>query len=199
VTLEDHVLREDDPRAEQRLADGWVVVHESWGARLTVPDGDPGAALVARVEALRRQGWTITTLVDRDARSVVELDRVSLEDYPGDGRATRHVVPDEAALRRQLADGWHAYGASTRWGRLDCVTVMRPDVGRVETEFTVTRAESRGQGLATAVKAYGILDQLRRGNRTFGTGGSAVNQASRRMNESLGYVLEPRWLTLRRP
>lgn len=198
MTPAERVLREDDPLAAQLLAEGWGVVHESWGARLVVPEDDSGPDLMALVEVVRRQGWTVSRLGERDAQRIVDLDQASIADYPDGGPATAHAVPDEPSLRRRLADAWHAYGARTPDGRLDCVTVMRPEGDGVETEFTVTRARYRGQGLATAVKAYGILDQVRRGNRSFGTGGSAVNEASRRMNEALGYVLEPRWLTLRR-
>ncbi|WP_028048208.1 hypothetical protein [Cellulomonas sp. URHD0024] len=201
MTTDERVLREDDPQTVRLLADGWVVVHESWGARLTVPEdsGEWGTRLEACVDAVRKQGWTVSRLGERDARSIVDLDGASIADYPDGGPATSHAVPDEPTLRRRLAGEWHAYGARTPDGRLDCVTVMRPEEDRVETEFTVTRARYRGQGLATAVKAYAILDQQRQGTRSFGTGGSAVNEASLRINEVLGYVLEPRWLTLRRP
>jgi hypothetical protein len=201
MTPDERVLREDDPLAVRLLADGWAVVHESWGARLTVPEGMGGSGtdLEACVEAVRERGWTVSRLGERDARSIVDLDEASITDYPVGGPATVHTVPDESTLRQQLSETWHAYGARTPDGRLDCVTVMRPEADRMETEFTVTRARYRGQGLATGVKAYAILDQVRRGKRSFGTGGSAVNEASLRMNEVLGYVLEPRWLTLRRP
>ncbi|WP_051640392.1 hypothetical protein [Cellulomonas sp. URHE0023] len=201
MTSGERVLREDDPLAVRLLADGWVVVHESWGARLTVPqDGAEFAThLEPLVDVVRKQGWTVSRLSERNARIIVDLDQASIEDYPGGGPATAHTVPGEQDLRRHLAETWHAYGARTPDGRLDCATVMRPEEDRMETEFTVTRQRYRGQGLATAVKAYAILDQLQRGNRSFGTGGSPANEASLRMNEVLGYVLEPRWLTLRRP
>jgi hypothetical protein len=201
VTPGERVLREDDPLAVRLLADGWVVVHESWGARLTVPEGadEWGTHLEALVNVVRKRGWSVSRLGKRDAQIIVELDRASIEDYPRGGPATFHAVLDEQTLRRHLGEGWHAYGARTPDGRLDSATVMRPEEDRVETEFTVTRARYRGQGLATAVKAYGILDQARRGNRSFGSGGSAADEASLRMNQVLGYVLEPRWLTLRRP
>jgi predicted GNAT family acetyltransferase len=67
----------------------------------------------------------------------------------------------------------------------------------IETDFTVTRAAARGRGLATAVKAAAVLDLAAQGHELFGTGGAGVNEASRRANEALGYVVTERWLHLR--
>ncbi|WP_456789028.1 acetyltransferase [Cellulomonas sp. P5_C5] len=193
------VLREDDPSAVALLADGWRVEVESWGARLTVADPAAVDVLTAAVHAVEATGWSVVHLLPQDASRIVALDRECLDDYPDDGRATLHEVPDERSLARDLAGAWSAYGALSGAGALDAVTVMRPDADRIETEFTVTRASRRRQGLASAVKAYGILDHVERGHHLFGTGGASRNTASVRANLGLGYVLEPRWLTLRRP
>ena len=194
------VLREDDPSAVGLLAEGWQVVSESWGARLTVCDPAEVDSLMTLVLAAEARGWSVVRLLPAEAHRVVDLDRASLDDYPGDGGpATVHTVPDEHVLARDLAADWSAYGAVSRAGALDAVTVMRPDDERIETEFTVTRSDQRRRGLATAVKAYGIVDHVRRGHRLFGTGGASRNIASIRTNLGLGYVLEPRWLSLRRP
>ena len=193
------VVREDDPSAVALLMQGWSIASESWGARLTVGDPAALAALSASVHAVEAQGWSVVGLAAEDAPLIVSLDREFLQDYPGDGRATFHDVPDERTLARDLARDWFAYGALSPSGALDAVTVMRPDDHRIETEFTVTRANRRRRGLASAVKAFGIIDHARRGHRVFGTGGAARNTASIRANLGLGYVLEPRWLTLHRP
>ena len=170
-------MREDDPLAVRLLADGWAVVARVVGRPA---DRAQGGAAGTDLEAWSRRSasgldggpWATRT----PGASSSSTGRRST-DYPVDGCwTTSHTVPDERAPARQLSDDWHAYGARTPDGRLDCVTVMRPDADRVETEFTVTRAGVAGQGLATAVKAYGILDQVRRGNRTFGTGGSAATR-----------------------
>jgi len=193
------VLREDDPSAVALLAEGWQISSESWGARLTVADASAVDTLTARVLTAEANGWSVVRLGPDDAPLIVDLDRESLDDYPGDGPATFHALPDEHTLARDLAHDWSAYGAVSRVGALDAVTVMRPDEDRIETEFTVTRADQRRRGLAAAVKAYGIIDHVRRGHHLFGTGGASRNTASIRANLALGYVLEPRWLSLRRP
>ncbi|WP_315092681.1 acetyltransferase [uncultured Cellulomonas sp.] len=193
------VLREDEPQVAALRADGWSVVGTSWGARLTVAEKVTVDALRAAVDAAEAAGWTVARLGPLDAPAVVQVDRESLDDYPADAVATYHAVPDERELARALAGDWRAYGARQPDGTLGAVTVMRPDEDRIETEFTVTRAAVRRRGLASAVKAFGILDHVGAGHLTFGTGGHAANTASIRVNERLGYVLEPRWLTLRRP
>lgn len=193
------VLREDDERVAPLLAEGWTVESESWGARLQLTDDAHLARLAARVEHVRAQGWRVVRLGPEHSGSIVALDALCAVDYPSTP-ATAHDVPDVAELETSLAmSGWWAYGAFGPLGDLDAVTVLYPADARVDTLFTVTRRTVRGRGLATAVKAAAVVDLAAQGHRMFGTGGAAVNVASLRANEALGYVLEPRWLSLRRP
>lgn len=194
------VVRDDDPAAAALAADGWAPVAESWGARLRVTPtvlGRCAAAVAAATDA----GWEVLVLGPQDAEAVVALDAACAADYP-DTVATRHDVPDAAALADDLRSGarW-AYGATAADGRLDAVTVLYPSLGReapmIETDFTVTRAAVRGRGLATGVKAAAVLDLAAQGHELFGTGGAGVNAASRRANGALGYVVTERWLHLR--
>ncbi|WP_159794709.1 GNAT family N-acetyltransferase [Puerhibacterium puerhi] len=196
------VLRDGDPAVAALSADGWTVAAESWGARLRVTAAVLGRCAAA-VTAATDAGWELLVLGPHDAAAVVALDAACAADYP-DTAATRHDVPDAAALERDLRSGarW-AYGAAAADGRLDAVTVLYPSVGReaamVETDFTVTRAAVRGRGLATAVKAAAVLDLAAQGHELFGTGGAGVNEASRRANEALGYLVTERWLHLLPP
>lgn len=194
------VVRSDAPAAAALAADGWTVVAESWGARLRVTPSVLGRCAAA-VTAATDAGWELLVLGPWDAEAAVALDAACAADYP-DTAATRHDVPDAGTLAEELRAGarW-AYGATAADGRLDAVTVLYPSLGReapmVETDFTVTRAAVRGRGLATAVKAAAVLDLAAQGHELFGTGGAGVNEASRRANEALGYVVTERWLHLR--
>ncbi|MGY4642560.1 acetyltransferase [Cellulomonas sp. URHB0016] len=193
------ILREDDERVAPLLAAGWTVESESWGARLHLTDDDHLARLAARVEQVRAQGWRVVRLGPDQAEAIVALDALCAVDYPWTP-ATAHDVPGVAELESSLAlGGWWAFGAFGPLGDLDAVTVLYPADARVDTEFTVTRRAVRGRGLATAVKAAAVVELAAQGHRVFGTGGAAVNTASLRANTALGYVLEPRWLSLRRP
>jgi hypothetical protein len=190
------ILREDDPRAGRLQAEGWTVTSASWGARLVVRDDmlDQLEAAAHRVDGICR----VVRLGPLDAPAIAGLDQESIEDYPAGSAATAHEPADATVLATHLAADWRAYGAVLPDGSLGSVTVMRPDDQRIETEFTVTAAAVRRQGLAGAVKAFGILDHVGLGHRVFGTGGHAANVASLRVNQQLGYELEPRWLSLRR-
>lgn len=192
------VLRSDEPEVPGLLSAGWGVVAESWGARLAVTDAVLATCRAAVADA-HRAGMEVRALGGADAVAIVALDDEERADYPSTA-ATSHDVPNVASLRVALDSGerW-AYGALTADGGLDAVTVLYPRDGRVETDFTVVRSSARRRGLAKAVKAAAVLDLAARGHRLFGTGGAGVNAASRRANESLGYVVTERWLHLAPP
>ncbi|GIJ00582.1 hypothetical protein CLV28_1180 [Sediminihabitans luteus] len=216
------VLPSTDPRVPSLLADGWVVVAESWGARLRLrsdADLDPARAALARAVAA---GVVVEELTGDDVPDeVAALEALTHPDYP-QTPATPHTLlgaDDVAALVR---DGVRFFGAraahgggsgarpdgpgaeDARWTSsaprpvpaLTAVTGVRREGERAETEFTSVHPDHRRDGLATAVKAASVLALAAEGVRVLGTGGAQVNAASVRMNERLGYVLEERWLTL---
>ncbi len=189
------VLRSDEPEVPSLLAQGWTVGAESWGARLQVTDAVLATCRSAVADA-QRAGLQVRTLAGADAAAIVALDTGELADYPSTA-ATAHDAPNAAGLRAALdSDERWAYGALAPDGGLEAATVLYPCDGRVETDFTVVRSSARRRGLAKAVKAAAVLDLAARGHRLFGTGGAGVNAASRRANESLGYVVTERWLHL---
>lgn len=190
------VLRSDDPEAVRLLEAGARVVSESWGARLAVSP-EVLAACHAAVDAAGDAGWTVRALVPAEAAALVALDAGAAGDYPVTV-ATAHDVPDAVALAAALAAGerW-AFGAFAPDGRLDAATLLYRAADRVDVDFTVTRAQARRRGLATAVKGAAVLALAAAGHRTFGSGGAGENVASRRANEALGYVVTERWVHLR--
>ena len=190
------VVRDDDARRGELEADGWRVVHRSWGARLDADRVDVGLlrGLVGRVEA---SGATVRELGPADVEAVLALDAATLGDYPG-GVATAHAPL--TAARATTGPGRRAFGVLVG-GALAAMTYVDVDVDgrRAETDFTVVAPARRGLGLATAVKAASVLALRADGVRAFRTGGSDLNAAILAANGLLGYVVDERWLTYDRP
>lgn len=190
------VVREDAALARARLTrSGYLVTSRSWGARLEV--GEDLSAFEDAVAVAARSGVALRPLAAEDAEAAARLHTATRADFPSTP-ATEADRYDAAGMAGLLATA-HAVGA---WagGQLVAMTVVRrPDAGSggaAETEFTLTRADHRGRGLATAVKAAAVLDLAREGVRRFATGGAQVNDAVLAVNRRLGYALEPLWLTL---
>lgn len=183
------VLRDDDPRVPGLLADGHVVRHRSWGARLRSPDP------VALGRVTRVPGYRIAEAGAEYDRDIALLEAAVREDYPG-GPATAPDLHDIAAIARLRAEGTRCFAAFDARGELVAVTAIRRDGDRAETDFTSVAREHRRRGLAEAVKATSVLALAADGVGVFGTGGADENSASLAMNARLGYVVTERWLTL---
>ncbi|MGV1034707.1 MAG: GNAT family N-acetyltransferase [Microbacteriaceae bacterium] len=150
----------------------------------------------AAFEALAAD-FTLVELPLTAAEDVCGLDQLTYDDYP--------VTPQNAPERRTLVDvralwerGARLFGAYDD-SQLVAVTVIDQDGEHAETDFTAVAPTVRGRGLAAAVKAASVLALTAEGVRTFGTGGAAVNEASIRMNEAIGYTIEERWVSLTPP
>lgn len=192
------VLRADDPRVEQVVADRWELVATSWGARLGVDPADDRA--VARLRDLADRppvrGYLVREIAPRDIPDLLALDARTAADYPG-GVATHHEPLDQDAARALLDRGraWGIWYADT----LVAVTVTVLAGDRVETDFTAVHPDHRGRGLATAVKATSVLAHVEQGRTLFGTGGADTNRASLAMNRAVGYRITETWHTYRAP
>jgi GNAT superfamily N-acetyltransferase len=176
---------------------GYSVVGESWGARLRLAEPpELSRAVAARADA-RSLGYLVDELDPSWAAEVTRLEALTRDDYPVTP-ATPAVRRSESEMLAWWATGSRFFGAAVG-DRLVAVTAISPREGRGETEFTSVDAAHRRRGLAVAVKAASIIALAEDGIRVFGTGGAAVNEASIRMNESLGYVIEERWLSFAPP
>jgi len=182
------VLRADDPEVERLLAAGWMVVAESWGARLRNPDPDHLRRLVAGVTDA---AYDVRELTSDELADVADLERRTAPDYP----STPATDAPARTLERLRALEARFVGARSD-GVLVAVTAVEPGEGLVETAFTSVHPDHRRRGLAAAVKAASVLLVLDGGARVFGTGGAAVNAGSLAMNARVGYVVEERWLSL---
>lgn len=190
------VVRLDDARCAELERAGWTRIAESWGARLRVGDEtdlEPARRALAGLPA----GLEIREL-DRDAAEQVHaFDLLTRPDYP--------LTPQNAPAERDLDGGlelWRRGGrvfAAMRGERIVGLTVIDRDGEHAETDFTAVAADARRTGVAAALKAHSVLTLAAEGVRTFGTGGAAANTASIRMNETVGYRIEERWVSLQPP
>jgi predicted GNAT family acetyltransferase len=190
------------------LSRGWLVVAESFGARLDLSRSDPGFDQNDRIQALRATAASLGALglvaVELDvtwSTRVMALDALTAADYPSDSPATSHASLDEEQARDLWSNG-RVYGVVglDEPESLFAITAVRCEGdGVVETEFTAVVAGLRGRGIGAAVKAASVLQEWERGAREFRTGGSCSNAAIRASNARLGYVETERWLTVRAP
>lgn len=208
-----------DPRRSELEAAGWRLAGESWGARLRLPDPPDLSPILGRAAAA---GFDVMELDATWIPRIVDLERLTHADYP-DTPATRQPQRSERDVDDLYRAGTRFFGAANGSGSdgrvaddpvaddpvvsdrphgdraLVALTAVTPHGEYAETEFTSVDPIYRRRGLARAVKSASIVTLAGEGVRTFGTGGAQVNAASIGMNESLGYVIEERWVTLEEP
>lgn len=192
------ILREDDPRHDRLLSEGWTIVGQSWGARLQLGDGANTQALDDAVAQARTIGYQVSQLGETDVPDIRNLFEQVLPDFPQTPATKAIPLPED--LDDLLAEGaWLAFGARSPDGTLVAFTTLFPQDDRWEVDRTAVRTDHRLRGLAKAVKAESILATHAMGARRWGTGGAAANEGSLAMNAALGFELEPRWHSLARP
>lgn len=192
------VLREDaSPPAEVLETAGYQVTGRSWGASLEAADVDR-ARLARLVDRAAARGVHLRRLELRDAEAALRLLLDCRPDFPTTP-ATPAPEPTVDSVRQAVSGhGRAAFGAFTASGEgLVGFTALEFDEsGEVaDTDVTAVAADQRGRGVASALKAFAVLDLLDRGVRCFRTGGASVNEASLRANRRLGYAVEPVWTT----
>ncbi|MBG6059784.1 GNAT superfamily N-acetyltransferase [Cryobacterium sp. MP_M5] len=197
MTADIQVVQFNDPRLQQLTEAGYVVVGESWGARLRLSDPPDLSVLGAAVVAATEQGFLIEELDPGWAPRVTALEALNHADYPYTP-ATSVPHRDESDVLELWKSGYRLFGAITD-EQLAAVSVISLTATRAETEFTSVHRSYRRRGLAVAVKAASITALADEGVRIFGTGGAQINAGSIRMNEHLGYAIEERWLSLTMP
>jgi GNAT superfamily N-acetyltransferase len=199
MSEEYEVILATDPRNRELGDAGYELVAESWGARLRLSE-PPDLDLTVAHEAVRRAelaGLTVRELDESLAPALHALEEANGADYP-DTPATPPRLLNEDDTRRLWSEGCRIFGALDN-GVLVGATVIKEGDDRAETAFTSVLAPYRRRGIGTAVKAASIIALASQGVRLFGTGGATVNAASLRANEALGYVVEERWLSYRKP
>jgi hypothetical protein len=183
------ILREDHPSCQRLEAAGFRLTSQSWAAHLHL---DAPTADRAYQEILAKAAHPVSELTPTAHEAAFRLYTANYADFP----RTPATTPTE-----HTPESFHTLLAHTRAfaitdnGTCLALTVMTVTGENAETEFTVVAAAYRQRGLAKLTKATAIRTLATEGVRTFSTGGAAVNEASLRMNLSLGYALDAKWHT----
>lgn len=197
------ILPADHPDVATLTAEGWTVAQESWAAQVDATDEarrcwEEAAVVVLELGAFR-------PLTVDDVPAALALDAATVADYPG-GPATAHAPMTAESARPTGAR--RAFGLFAADGVLTAQTYLDVEGPRADVDFTVVRADLRGHGLGTALKAASMLalafptspdDGPSPAVTVFRTGGAAENAAILRTAERLGFVVDERWLTLAAP
>ncbi len=183
---------------------GFVEVQRGWQLRLNLAAVDPtqfaGAEDRAGIE-----GITLTTLAAEQARDretlrkVYELTNACEQDIPSADRVTAssyehflsyavrspNTLPDAFFL---AADGERYVGVSALYRSLGMPEVLNQGLTGVLREY-------RGRGIATALKVLTVRYARERGYHEIRTWNDQRNQPMLRINEVLGFVKQPAWIT----
>lgn len=182
---------------------GFAEAMRSWESRLDVSSFDfsPYEDLWAKVA---ERGITLTTLgeladdPDRD-RKLYELELELLEDVPFPDERTpmsfehfkRHFLHNPDLLPEAYCvatDRGHYVGISSLWA-----SQALPE--ELYTGLTGVRRDYRRQGLALALKLKTIQYAAEHKYRTIKTWNASTNRPMLAINERLGYVKQPAWIS----
>jgi L-amino acid N-acyltransferase YncA len=212
------VVREDYAAARRLQSAGYRLGWRSWGASLHVDGPLPDAAYAdilasaTSAGAAGSAGSPVTPVrvveIGADAvRAAFALYEACVPDFPLTP-ATMPTTYTPGEFARLLA----ASRAFAVMDGAECAALSVYEIeaadgdghgdgdgggggGQADIAFTVVAAHRRRQGLAKLVKATAVRALAADGVRLFRTGGAAANTASIRMNQALGYTLEPMWQT----
>lgn len=197
VNEEIQILRDNDPRCLELESSGYKLVGESWGARLRFYEGDDLTIYSEAVKRTVEKGVTVQELVAQFAVPLFELELKNNPDYPYTP-ATFHAVPTIESIRALWRPDNRIYGAFDSGILIGAIaTSRRGEI--VELDFASVLSNYRGKGIGKALAAAAILAWERLGVRIFATGGASANEASLGTVESLGFNVEERWRSYKRP
>jgi GNAT superfamily N-acetyltransferase len=181
---------------------GYVEEMKFWESRLDVAGFDP-ARFAGAEERARANGVQIITLRDLMRQpgyerpwyeAMVEMGR----DVPRPDEFT--PVPFEDWLKGVLENHGllpEGYFIATHQGQIAGVSQLwrgaEPDV--LYTGLTATRRDYRRLGIALALKLRAIAFAREQGAREIRTGNETRNRAMLNINEALGFVKQPVWIS----
>lgn len=190
------VVRQDHrPQVEFLGAAGFRNAYQSWGAHLELSSFD-----FAPYRALEEKHYLDGTEVHSYAPDNTDAPWDALHRLYAEGLqstpknpTTTHDSDSPEYFRSEVAAG--RVFAAVRRGEVLSYTALGLNETGVDSEHTATRAASRGQGLATLIKATALAWAREQGYATASTGGNVANLPMLRVNQRLGYLPEPMWLT----
>jgi mycothiol synthase len=146
------------------------------------PEPMPGIDVAELTENLREDAYEVTKQAWADMPLPDEVPAPSWDDWVRDEISGPVVF---AALEEGRLVGYAAL-------------LARPAPGLVEHGLTACLRTHRGRGIGTLLKRTQIAWAAQNGYRQLITWTQEGNEAMRRVNEKLGYVEQPAWLTMRR-
>ncbi len=197
--------RSDYARSMGFLSDrGFVEDLRDWESRLDVPGFDP-APFAGHVERVIAGGIRIVTLrelIEDDPehrRKLYELDVTLAKDVPSPEPLT---APSAESFERYvfesrdlLPEGYFVALDGRRYVGLSALWKSDEEPGTLYTGLTGVRREYRRRGIALALKLRAIEYARSRGIRTLKTWNESNNRAMLSINEALGFVKQPAWVS----
>ncbi|MBG6108952.1 hypothetical protein [Frigoribacterium sp. CG_9.8] len=162
------IIRAEDARGIAFEADGYVLVGESWGARLRLSEPPDLMKIRQAVMRAEQSGITVQELPVEYADALYDLELANNADYPYTP-ATFQVPPERDAIRGLWQSGKRIFGA------LDGGVLVAAAVGQIvdgvgDNDFASVLESHRGRGLGAAVAALSILTFAAEGVRMFSAG-----------------------------
>lgn len=194
---ETKILQDTDPRCADLEELGYLLVGESWGARLLLgPEQDLGKYIEAVNLALGK-GISVQELNVEFRDALLSLELANNPDYPYTP-ATARAIPTNESIRALWRPGNLVVGAFSEGALVGAISTSGNEK-LVELDFASILREYRGKGIGKALAAAAILAWTERGYYLFGTGGASVNEASLGTVMSLGFSVEERWRSYQPP
>lgn len=203
ITLRTFAREDDESSLSFVHQRGFGEVMRSWESRLDLASFDP-SPYGDLPERIRDRGLEIRSFAhlasdpNRD-RKLYELDLDLLKDVPFPDVQTEmsfehfkrrflenpNLLPEAYVV---ATDGDHYVGASSLWK-----SQASPD--ELYTGLTGVRRDCRRQGVALALKLHTIRYAQDHGYATIRTENASTNRPMLAINEQLGYVKQPAWIT----
>ena len=195
MTGQKKIVNAASAEAKELLAEGWQVVARSWGAGLDLASLDTD-----RIKRLRNapSDFAIRPLTAADVDAVVQLDKETYRDFPGDIATLREPVTAAEAAPSDVRLAWGAFSGNELAGML-YADIDGWHGNGVEIDFYSVSPALRGQGIGKALLATAILKLTADGVTSIRTGVADENDASIAALESVGFVRDEEWVTLEQP